>query len=164
MTATGQRVGFGFDVHRFSDDDARPLLLGGVPIEGHPGLIGHSDADAASHAITDALLGAADLGDMGEHFPDTDPAWAGADSIDMLRAAVTMIDEAGWQIANVDCTIVTERPKIAPHREAMKQRLGDAVQAPVSVKASRAEGLGALGRVEGAACWAVALLVAKESA
>ncbi len=152
------RVGFGFDVHRFSDDSERPLVLGGVTIEGHAGLAGHSDADVISHAVTDALLGAAGLGDIGEHFPDSDPKWAGADSVELLRQARLLVSNAQWGVVNVDCTLVAEQPKLAPHRAAIVERLSGVVGAPVSVKASRAEGLGAIGRVEGAACWAVALL------
>jgi 2-C-methyl-D-erythritol 2,4-cyclodiphosphate synthase len=152
------RIGFGFDTHRFTDEPGRKLVLGGVHIEGALGLVGHSDADVIAHAVTDAILGAAGLGDMGEHFPDTDPKWAGADSLAMLRHGAQLANAAGFSICNVDCTIVTEKPKIAPHRDAMQKNLRAAVDAPVSVKASRAEGLGALGRVEGAACWAVALL------
>lgn len=152
------RIGFGFDTHRFTDEPGRKLILAGVHIEGAQGLQGHSDADVIAHAVTDALLGAAGLGDMGEHFPDTDPKWKGADSLAMLRHGAELVKAAGFRINNIDCTIVTEKPKIAPHREAMQQNLSTAVVAPVSVKASRAEGLGALGRVEGAACWAVALL------
>lgn len=154
-----QRVGFGFDVHRFSDDESRALVLGGVRIPDHPGLVGHSDADVVCHAVTDALLGAAGLGDIGEHFPDTDPKWKGADSVAMLSAAAGLLRSDGWMIGNVDCTLVTEQPKVSPHRVAMQERMSEAVGAPVSVKASRAEGLGALGRVEGAACWAVALIL-----
>lgn len=152
------RIGYGFDVHAFSPDPERQLKLGGVVIEGAQGLAGHSDADVISHAITDALLGAAALGDMGKHFPDTDPEWKDADSISMLMHVMKLVRNEGFRVANVDCTIVTEKPKIAPHRDAMQKVLTVAVGAPVSVKASRAEGLGALGRVEGAACWAVALL------
>jgi 2-C-methyl-D-erythritol 2,4-cyclodiphosphate synthase len=152
------RIGFGFDTHRFTDEQGRKLILGGVHIETAPGLKGHSDADVIAHAVTDAVLGAAGLGDMGEHFPDTDPKWSGADSLAMLRQAAELARAAGYSVSNVDCTIVIETPKIAPHRDAMQQNLSAAVRAPVSVKASRAEGLGALGRVEGAACWAVALL------
>jgi 2-C-methyl-D-erythritol 2,4-cyclodiphosphate synthase len=152
------RIGFGFDTHRFTDDAGRRLILGGVHIEDAQGLQGHSDADVIAHAVTDAILGAAGLGDMGEHFPDTEPKWKDADSLAMLREGVERARVAGFVVNNVDCTIVTEKPKIAPHRVAMQQNLSDAIGAPVSVKASRAEGLGALGRVEGAACWAVALL------
>ena len=152
------RVGFGFDTHRFSDDPARKLVLGGVAIDGARGLVGHSDADLVCHAVTDALLGAAGLGDIGQHFPDTDAKWKNADSVTMLSHAVHLLNTEGWKVGNVDCTIVTEQPKIAPHREAMQTRLAQTVDAFVSVKASRAEGLGAIGRIEGAACWAVAVI------
>lgn len=151
------RSGIGFDVHPF--DESRELVLGGVLIDGHAGLKGHSDADVVAHAITDAILGAAGLGDMGEHFPDTDEQWRGADSIEMLRTAVSHVKDAGFTVANADCTVIIERPKLAPHRAMMQKNLSDVVGAQVTVKASRAEGLGALGRVEGAACFAVALLV-----
>jgi len=152
------RVGQGFDVHPFSDDPARPLVLGGVTFPEGPGLAGHSDADVVAHAVTDALLGAAGLGDIGQHFPDTDPAWAGADSLDLLGRAVAEVRAAGWEPQNVDCTVVLERPKLAPHRAAMCERLTVAVGAPVTIKGKRAEGLGALGRAEGVACLAVALV------
>jgi len=152
------RVGQGFDVHPFSDDPARPLVLGGVTFPDGPGLAGHSDADVVAHAVTDALLGAAGLGDIGQHFPDSDPAWAGADSIDLLCRAVADVRAAGWQPQNVDCTVVLETPKLAPRRDAMCERLSAAVGAPVTVKGKRAEGLGALGRSEGVACLAVALV------
>ena len=147
----------GFDVHPFSDDPSRALVLGGVRLDG-PGLAGHSDADAVAHAVTDALLGAAALGDIGAFFPDTDPTWKDADSIAMLRAAVEAVAEAGFRVGNVDATVVLEAPKIAPYRVEMQRRLSDAVGAPVGVKAKRAEGLGALGRREGIACYAVALI------
>lgn len=153
------RVGQGIDVHRFSDDPERPLVLGGVRIEGTPGLDGHSDADAAAHACADALLGAAGLGDIGQHFPDTDPAWAGADSMELLAEVVRRVGAEGWRVANVDCTVVCEVPRLAPHREAMQERLSGAVGAPVSVKATRPEALGALGRTEGILAMAVALVV-----
>jgi 2-C-methyl-D-erythritol 2,4-cyclodiphosphate synthase len=155
------RVGHGFDVHPFAEGPARVLVLGGVAFPGEPGLAGHSDADVVAHAVTDALLGAAGLGDIGQHFPDSDPALAGADSIDLLCRAVADVRAAGWEPGNVDCTVVAERPKLAPRREAMQERLSAAVGAPVTVKGKRAEGLGALGRAEGVACWAVALLVAE---
>jgi 2-C-methyl-D-erythritol 2,4-cyclodiphosphate synthase len=157
-TGVAIRVGQGFDVHAFSDDPARPLVLGGVTFPEGPGLAGHSDADVVAHAVTDALLGAAGLGDIGWRFPDTDPAWAGADSIDLLGRAVADVRAAGWQPQNVDCTVVLESPKLAPHRDAMCQRLSAAVGAPVTIKGKRAEGLGALGRAEGVACLAVALV------
>ena len=151
------RVGFGFDVHPFSDDPERRLVLGGVELEG-PGLSGHSDADAVSHAISDALLGAAGLGDIGEHFPDTDPAYEGVDSMELLGRVVLTVS-THYEIGNVDVTVVLEAPKLAPHREDMRRRLEEIVGAPVNVKAKRAESLGALGRGEGIACFAVALLV-----
>jgi len=153
------RVGQGFDIHRFSDDPARPLVLGGVVFEGSPGLHGHSDADAAAHAVTDALLGAAGLGDIGEHFPDTDPNWKGADSLDLLRHAADLVRAAGWVIGNIDCSVVCEAPRLAPHRAEMQRRLTEAAGAPVTVKGRRAEGLGALGRREGIACWANAVIM-----
>jgi len=155
MTA---RVGLGFDVHPFSDDGSRPLVLGGAVLEGERGLAGHSDADVIAHAVGDALLGAAGLGDLGEHFPDTDPQWAGADSMRLLREVVALTVADGWSVTNVDASVVLEAPKLAPHRDAIAAGLSAAVGAPVSVKAKRAEGLGALGRGEGIACWAVALL------
>lgn len=152
------RVGQGFDIHRFSDDPNRPLVLGGVVFEQSRGLHGHSDADAIAHAVTDAMLGAAGLGDIGEHFPDTDPQWAGADSIALLRRAADLVRAAGWRLANADCSVVCETPKLAPRRAEMQARLSEAAGGPVTVKGRRAEGLGALGRGEGIACWAVAAL------
>lgn len=151
------RVGLGFDIHPFSDDPDRRLILGGVALDG-AGLGGHSDADAVAHAVADALLGAAGMGDIGTRFPDTDPTYAGADSMGLLSRVVLAVS-AQYEIGNVDVTVVLEAPKLAPHREAMEQRLGDVIGAPVSVKAKRAESLGALGRREGVACFAVALLV-----
>src|SRR5581483_717027 len=133
---------------------------GGVVFEGERGLAGHSDADAVAHAVADALLGAAGLGDIGTHFPDTDPAWAGADSVALVHQVAGLVRDAGWQAANVDCTVVLEAPKLAPRRAEMERTLSEAVGAPVTVKGKRAEGLGALGRGEGVACFAVALLVA----
>jgi 2-C-methyl-D-erythritol 2,4-cyclodiphosphate synthase len=152
------RIGQGIDIHPFSDDPHRPLVLGGVVIEGARGLAGHSDADAVCHALADAVLGAVGLGDLGRHFPDTDDRWAGADSIDLLGQVVAMAAEAGLVCVNADCTVVTEAPRLAPHVDAMAARLTGALGAPVSVKASRAEGLGALGRAEGVACLAVVLM------
>ncbi|MFZ1490093.1 MAG: 2-C-methyl-D-erythritol 2,4-cyclodiphosphate synthase [Ilumatobacteraceae bacterium] len=159
MTASEVRVGQGFDVHRFSDDPARSLVLGGCTFEGIAGLAGHSDADAVAHAVADALLGAAGLGDIGEHFPDTDPQWAGADSVVLLTRVAGLVRDAGWVVGNVDCSVVAEQPKIAPRRAEMQRALTEAVGAPVTVKGRRAEGLGALGRGEGIACWAVAVIV-----
>ena len=152
------RVGQGFDVHPFSDDPDRRLVLGGVTFDGERGLAGHSDADAVAHAVTDALLGAAGLGDIGQHFPDTDPALAGADSLELLRRAVASVRAAGWIPGNVDCTVVLDAPKLAPRRAEVERVLSDAVGAPVTVKGKRPEGLGALGRGEGIACFAVALV------
>ncbi len=161
--ATTTRVGQGFDIHRFSDDASRPLVLGGVVFEGARGLHGHSDADAVAHAVIEALLGAAGLGDIGEHFPDTDQQWKGADSLQLLRQAAGLVRAAGFAIGNVDCSVVCESPKLAPHRDAMQQRLSEAAGAPVTVKGRRAEGLGALGRKEGIAVWATAIISQAQS-
>jgi 2-C-methyl-D-erythritol 2,4-cyclodiphosphate synthase len=155
------RVGQGFDVHAFSDSPERRLVLGGVAFEGERGLVGHSDADVIAHACADALLGAAGLGDIGQHFPDTDPQWAGADSVGLLSEVADRVRAAGWEPGNVDCAVVCERPKLAPRRDAMQERLTEAVGAPVTVKGNRAEGLGALGRAEGIACFAVAVVSAR---
>lgn len=152
------RVGQGFDVHPFSDDPDRPMMLGGVHFPGERALAGHSDADVVAHAVTDALLGAAGLGDIGQHFPDTDPALAGADSLDLLRRAVADVRAAGWEPGNVDCSVVLDAPKLAPRREEIQAALSDAVGAPVTVKGKRPEGLGAIGRGEGIACFAVAII------
>ena len=152
------RIGHGFDVHGFSDDAGRVLMLGGVAFPSHRALAGHSDADVIAHAVTDALLGAAGLGDIGALFPDTDPQHAGADSIELLRAAMALVAADDWQVENIDVTVVAESPRVAPHRDAIQARLRETVGAPVSVKGKRAEGLGALGRGEGIACFAVALL------
>lgn len=157
------RVGHGFDVHAFSEDADRPLVLGGVTFDGERGLVGHSDADVIAHAVIDALLGAAGLGDIGQRFPETDAVLAGADSLDLLRRAAEQVRAAGWVPANVDCTVVLEAPKLAPRRDEVEQGLSRAVGAPVTVKGKRAEGLGALGRREGIACFAVALLVHEAS-
>ena len=154
------RIGQGVDVHRFSDRPDRPLVLGGITItgDGARGLEGHSDADAVAHAVADAVLGAAGLGDLGRHAPDTDPAWSGADSLDILARMVGLAAAAGWVPVNADCTVVAEQPKLAPYVDRMAERLGSVLGAPVNVKATRAEGLGALGRTEGIACTAVVLL------
>ena len=152
------RIGQGFDVHPFDPSADRALVLGGVAFTDAPALRGHSDADVVAHAITDALLGAAGLGDIGMHFSDSDPRWQGADSIGLLEQAVTMVRAAGWEPGNVDCTVIAESPKLAPRRQEMETRLSGAVGAPVSVKAKRAEGLGAIGRSEGIACFAVAIV------
>ena len=152
------RVGLGFDVHAFSDDAGRRLVLGGVEIDGERGLAGHSDADVIAHAVADALLGAAGIGDLGGLFPASDPTWKDADSIELLIEVRGRVAAAGWRAVNVDCAVVLEAPTLAPHRQAMEARLRGAAGADVSVKAKRAEGLGAIGRQEGVACWAVALV------
>ena len=152
------RIGQGIDIHRFSDDPHRPLVLGGVVIDGARGLGGHSDADAVCHALADAILGAVGLGDLGRHFPDTDPVWEGANSVVLLTDVVRMAAEQGFVPANGDCTVIADAPRLAPHTDAMARRLSAVLGAPVSVKATRAEGLGALGRAEGIACLAVVLL------
>ncbi len=156
------RVGQGFDVHPWSDDPQRPLVLAGVVLPGQRGLAGHSDADVVAHAVADALLGAAGLGDIGTHFPDTDSRWRGADSLTLLAHVADLVRAAGWSVANVDTTVILESPKLAPHKAAMGERMSGVLGAPVSVKAKRAEGLGAVGRGEGVACFAVALLVGLE--
>jgi len=152
------RVGQGFDIHAFTDDPDRVLVLGGVRFDGERGLVGHSDADAIAHACADALLGAAGLGDIGQHFPDTDPQWEGADSVALLAEVARRVRAAGWEPGNVDCAVVCERPKLAPRRDEMQHNLTVAIDAPVTIKGNRAEGLGALGRVEGLACFAVAVV------
>ena len=158
------RVGQGFDVHRFAETTelGRVLVLGGVAFPGERTLVGHSDADVIAHATADALLGAAGLGDIGQHYPDTDPAWKGADSLAILRDVASKLSALGWRISNVDCSVVCEEPRIAPHRDAMIALLSAAAGAPISVKGRRAEGLGSIGRGEGIACFASALIV-KES-
>jgi 2-C-methyl-D-erythritol 2,4-cyclodiphosphate synthase len=153
------RVGQGFDVHRVGDDPSRPLVLGGCTFAGLPGLVGHSDGDAVAHAVAEALLGAAGLGDIGQQFPDTDPAFAGADSVDLLRRVAEDVRAAGWSLGNADCSVICEQPKLAPMRDEMQARLSAAIGAPVSVKGRRPEQLGALGRGEGIAALAVAVLV-----
>ena len=163
MSIEAVRVGQGFDIHRFTDDPERRLVLGGVVFEGARGLVGHSDADVIAHACADALLGAAGLGDIGEHFPDTDPQWKGVDSLVILDRAAAMVRSSGWTVGNIDCSVVCEEPKLAPHRDAMQRNLSDVAGAPVSVKGRRAEGLGALGRREGIACWASAVIYRVDS-
>ena len=155
------RVGQGFDIHRFADEpiEGRVLILGGVSFPGERVLVGHSDADVIAHAAADALLGATGLGDIGQHYPDTDPAWKGADSLHILRDVALKVRDAGWRIGNVDCGVVCEQPKIAPVRDEMTRLLSEAAGAPVSVKGRRAEGLGALGRGEGIACFASAVII-----
>jgi 2-C-methyl-D-erythritol 2,4-cyclodiphosphate synthase len=152
------RIGQGFDLHACAEGVDRPLVLGGVEVPGGRALEGHSDADALAHALADALLGAAGLGDLGRHYPDTDPRWDGADSVALLAQVAETVAQAGLRVVNADCTVVADSPRLAPYTDLMAARLGAAVGAPVSVKATRAEGLGALGRGEGVACLAIALL------
>jgi 2-C-methyl-D-erythritol 2,4-cyclodiphosphate synthase len=152
-------IGLGYDTHRF--EAGRPLVLGGVRIEHEAGLAGHSDADVLTHAVIDALLGAAGLGDIGLHFPDTDERWRDADSIELLRVTCGIVANEDLRVVNVDCTVVLEAPKIGPHRHAMRERLAGALGVPVrrvNVKATTGEGMGFVGRGEGAAAMAVALL------
>ena len=151
------RVGQGFDVHPYTDDAARALVLGGVVFDGERGLAGHSDADVIAHAAADALLGAAGLGDIGELFPDTDELWRDADSMALLRDVLGRVQEAGWAVAHVDATVVLERPKLAPHRDAIRESLAS-VLGSVNVKFTTGEKMGFVGREEGAAALAVATL------
>ena len=144
-------VGIGYDSHRFAE--GRKLILGGVEVPFDKGLSGHSDADVLTHAVIDAILGAAGLGDIGEVFPDTDPAWAGADSIGLLRTVVGMLR---GPVRNVDATLICELPKLGPHRPAMVSRLTDVTGGRISVKATTNEGMGWIGRGEGIGCIAVA--------
>lgn len=153
----GLRVGQGFDVHPWSDLPGRPLVLGGCVFDGYPGLAGHSDADVIAHACTDALLGASGLGDIGTLFPDDDPALAGADSVDMLSRVVAHLAGRGWLPVNIDCTVVLDEPKLAPHRDEIEARLSAAVGAPVTVKGKRTEQLPGL--AGGVQCYAVALVM-----
>jgi len=153
------RVGIGYDVHRF--EDSRPLILGGVEIPRETGLAGHSDADVLLHAIVDALLGAAGLGDMGQHFSPSDPQWKDASGLDLLARTLRLVRGAGFDLVNIDATAIAERPRLAPHIPAMRQHIAEALgiaAGRVNVKATTNEGLGALGRGEGIAAMAVVLL------
>jgi 2-C-methyl-D-erythritol 2,4-cyclodiphosphate synthase len=152
------RIGQGLDVHRVSDDPTRSLWLGLVEIPGAPGLVGHSDADVATHALCDALLGAANLGDLGRHFPDSDPQYAGSSSRRLLEETVALVSAAGLRTISADLTIIAERPKLSDLMPRMSDELSAVVGALVTVKATTAEGLGALGRVEGIGASAVVLL------
>ncbi len=147
------RVGIGYDSHPFADDET--LVLGGVRIEHERGLAGHSDADVVTHAVIDALLGACGLGDLGTHFPPDDDAWRDADSLDMLRTVLGMLPGA---VVNVDVSVICEQPRLAAHREEMERNLAEMLGAPASVKATTNEGMGFVGRGEGIAAIAVALL------
>jgi 2-C-methyl-D-erythritol 2,4-cyclodiphosphate synthase len=153
------RIGIGYDVHPF--DQARPLMLGGVRIDGAGGLSGHSDADALLHAVIDALLGAAGLGDIGQHFPPGDPAYKGIDSRELLRRAAGLLTGEGYNVVNVDATVIAEKPRLAPHLEDMQRSIAAVLgidDSQVNVKATTQEGLGAIGRGEGIAAMAVALI------
>ncbi len=153
------RTGIGIDFHRLVE--GRPLILGGETIPYDKGLLGHSDADVLTHAVCDALLGAAGLGDIGVHYPDTDPAYHGISSLKLLADVRARLEAAGYRAGNVDVTVLAERPKLAPHVPAMRQRLADVLGVAVShvnLKATTTEGMGALGRGEGIAAWAVALI------
>ncbi|MEJ2455960.1 MAG: 2-C-methyl-D-erythritol 2,4-cyclodiphosphate synthase [Candidatus Thiodiazotropha sp.] len=153
------RIGQGYDAHRF--EPGKPLVLGGVPIAHDAGLKAHSDGDVLIHALCDALLGAAGLGDIGRHFPDSDPAYAGADSRDLLRAVVGQLHDRGWQVENVDLTTVAQKPRLAAYIDAMRQVLAVDLEVnpqQVNIKATTTEGMGFTGRGEGIAAFAVALL------
>ena len=154
----GMRVGQGFDVHRYSDDPQRVLVLGGERFPGQRGLHGHSDADVVTHACMEALLAAAGLDDIGGMFPDSDPDLAGADSIELLRRAAAAVRASGWHVVNVSCAVVLDVPKLSPRRDAIQNRMSRAAGAPVTVTGRRSESVGSLGRGEGVAAWAVALL------
>lgn len=153
------RVGFGYDTHQLAP--GRELWLGGIRIAHEMGLDGHSDADVLLHAVCDALLGAVGLGDIGQHFPNTDPAWKGADSKRLLEAVVRLLHGHGWRVGNVDCTLVMERPKVMPHAPAMRAAMAPLLQVAedaVSIKATTNERMGFVGREEGACAYAVALV------
>jgi 2-C-methyl-D-erythritol 2,4-cyclodiphosphate synthase len=155
------RIGQGWDTHRI--ESGRPLILGGVPIQSEFGLAGHSDADVLFHAVTDAILGALALGDIGMHFPDTAPEWKGANSLQFLQHAVALAAEAGYEIANIDSTIILERPKLKTYRDAIRQSLGAATALPVtavSVKFKTAETVGPVG--EGRSCEAQAVVLLRQ--
>jgi len=157
------RVGHGYDVHRLVED--RKLIIGGVEIPYEKGLLGHSDADVLTHAVMDALLGAAALGDIGKHFPDTDMRYKGADSIKLLEHVASLLEEKGYYVENIDCTIIAQRPKLAPYIPLMKRRLAEAAGLDadcVNVKATTEEKLGFTGEGLGIACHAVALIEKKK--
>jgi len=157
--STSLRVGLGYDSHRF--EPGRPLVLGGVTIPGHPGLAGHSDGDAITHAVIDAIFGAVALGNVGTHFPPTEEKWKDADSLELLSSAVEVIDREGWIVVNVDVTVICESPQISFVAGEMRERLGGVLQVPVeriSIKGKTNEGMGWIGESEGLAVHAVALV------
>lgn len=154
------RIGFGYDAHRLVE--GRPLILGGLSIPFAKGLLGHSDADVLTHAVVDALLGALAMGDIGRHFPDTDPSFKDMQSLRMLEQVLGWVHEAGYQVNNVDSTIVAQKPKLAPHIADIQARLAEILRVPVhqvSVKAKTSEGMGFCGREEGMEAYAVVLLI-----
>ncbi|MGK7952176.1 MAG: 2-C-methyl-D-erythritol 2,4-cyclodiphosphate synthase [Xenococcaceae cyanobacterium] len=154
------RIGNGYDIHRLVE--GRPLILGGVEIPHSLGLLGHSDADALTHAIMDAMLGALSLGDIGHYFPPSDPQWSGANSLTLLEQVHQIVQAQGWQIGNIDSTVVAERPKLKPHLKAMRDRLAQTLSinsAQISIKATTNEKLGPVGREEGICAYAVVLLL-----
>jgi 2-C-methyl-D-erythritol 2,4-cyclodiphosphate synthase len=162
MAGAMTRIGIGYDVHGFAPAEAgRPLIVGGVTVPYERGLAGHSDADVLLHAVVDALLGAACLGDIGMHFPSSDSRWHDAPSTEFLRYTMNLLGRDGWQVGNVDATVVAERPRLSPHVPAMRARLAEVLGIPVeqvSVKSKTTDGLGFTGRGEGVACHAVALI------
>ena len=154
------RAGIGYDIHRF--EEGRPLILGGVELAGETGMAGHSDADVLLHAIIDAFLGACGLGDIGQHFPPQDSRWKGASSLGLLARALTLVRDAGFEVGNVDATVIAERPRLAPHLPAMRERIAEALgveAARVNLKATTNEGIGAIGRGEGIGAMAVAVVL-----
>ncbi len=159
------RVGIGHDTHRLAE--GRPLVLGGVRIEHSRGLVGHSDADVVLHAVTDALLGAAGLGDIGDAYPDTDPAWAGADSRLFLRETLDRLDRAGWRVVNLDAIVFAQEPKLGAVKRQIRDRLAELLHldpGAVNVKAKTGERVGAIGRAEAMSCQAVVLIERKDEA
>ncbi len=157
------RIGHGYDVHRLTE--GRRLVIGGVEIPWERGLLGHSDADVLLHAVTDALLGAAGLGDIGQHFPDSDPTYEGADSFLLLKKAWELLAERGYAVGNVDCTVIAQRPKLAPYIAAMRDRIAEALSVEperINVKATTEEHLGFTGREEGISAHALCLICEKE--
>lgn len=157
------RVGMGYDVHRLTEE--RKLILGGVEIPWEKGLLGHSDADVLIHAVMDALLGAAALGDIGKHFPDTDPAYKGISSIRLLKHVSELLEQNGYKVGNIDATVIAQQPKMAPHIPQMRKNMADALgisESQINVKATTEEGLGFTGRGEGIASQAVCLLTEKQ--
>ena len=157
--STPFRVGLGYDSHRF--ESGRPLILGGIKIPDHPGLAGHSDGDAITHALIDAILGAVSLGNVGTHFPPTEERWKDADSTELLSNSVEVIDREGWMVVNVDLTVICESPQISLFAREMKERLSDVLQVPlerISIKGKTNEGMGWIGESKGLAVHAVALL------